>query len=279
MPSLPNTKISLIMGVLNCTPDSFSDGGAYPTKTDAVDRARAMIDEGADMIDVGGESTRPGSEPVAEAEQIRRTVPVIAGIRRVWDGPISIDTTRAAVAREAIAAGATWINDISALRDDPQMIAAATETGAGMILMHMKGVPRTMQKAPIYDDVVAEVSSFLKDRASWVEAQGVPKERIVFDPGIGFGKTIAHNLTLLANLTRLIATGYPVLIGASRKSFIGRITGTDVDDRLEGSLAAAIWASLQGARIIRVHDVQATRRALNVIGAITETRIEPINIQ
>jgi dihydropteroate synthase len=279
MPSLPNTNAPLIMGVLNCTPDSFSDGGVYPTRSDAVDRVRAMIAEGADMIDVGGESTRPGSEPVAEAEQIRRTVPVIAEIRRLWDGPISIDTTRAVVAREAMAAGATWINDISALRDDPQMISAASDTEAGVILMHMQGVPRTMQTEPVYDDVVEEVAAFLQGRASWAEARGIPKERIIIDPGIGFGKTTAHNLALLRNLSRLVAIGYPLLIGASRKSFIGRITGADVGERLEGSLAAAIWAHLQGARVIRVHDVQATRRALDVIRAITEARIEPINIQ
>ena len=268
MHHLPETEKTWIMGVLNCTPDSFSDGGSYPTAEAAITRARRMIDDGADIIDVGGESTRPGSEPVPEAEQIRRTVPVIAGIRRQWDGPISIDTTRANVARAAIDAGADLINDITALRDDPGMAETAAELKSHVILMHMQGMPRTMQQNPAYDDVVAEVVEFLRERAAWAHTQGIAREKIIVDPGIGFGKTLDHNLILLHHIPRLAALGYPVLIGASRKSFIGKISGGEADDRLEGSLSAAIWAATHGARIVRVHDVRATRRALEVAWAI-----------
>ena len=258
--------------MLNCTPDSFSDGGSYPTAEAAVSRAQQMIDEGADIIDVGGESTRPGSEPVPENEQIRRTVPVITGIRRQWDGPISIDTTRARAARGALDAGANWINDISALRDDPQMVRTAAEFGACLVMMHMQGAPRMMQDAPVYDDVVEEVGDFLKERASWAQVQGVAREKIILDPGIGFGKTAEHNLAILHHIRQFNALGYPVLIGASRKSFIGKITGDGVTDRLEGSLAAAVWAATQGARVVRVHDVCATRRALEVAWAISRSQ-------
>ena len=260
------------MGVLNCTPDSFYDGGARPTVEAAVAWARQMIDDGADIIDVGGESTRPGSVPVGEAEQIRRTVPVIAGIRTFWDGPISIDTTRAGVAAKAIEAGATWINDISALEDDPGMVTLAAETCVNLVLMHMQGAPGTMQVAPRYGDVVEEVAEFLEERAAFAYSYGVFQENIVLDPGIGFGKTLEHNLAILRHLDRFTSFGCPVLIGASRKSFIGAITGEEVSDRLEGSLATAVWASLRGARIVRVHDVRATRRALDVLWAIRQAR-------
>jgi dihydropteroate synthase len=260
------------MGVLNCTPDSFSDGGSYPTAEAAIRRACQMIDEGADIIDVGGESTRPGSNPMPEKEQIRRTVPVIAGIRRQWDGPISIDTTRAQVARETIDAGANWINDISALRDDPQMVCTVAEFGTCVVMMHMQGAPRIMQEAPVYNDVIEEVGGFLKERATWAQAQGVAREKIILDPGIGFGKTLEHNLAVLHHIRRFNALGYPVLIGASRKSFIGMITGDEVTDRLEGSLAAAAWAATQGARVVRVHDVRATHRALEVAWAISRSQ-------
>jgi dihydropteroate synthase len=264
----------LIMGVLNCTPDSFYDGGAYPTATAAVERARRMVEKGADIVDVGGESTRPGSEPVDAAEQIRRTVPVIAQIRRFWRGSISIDTTRASVAREALDAGADWINDISALRDDPAMASVAAEADSHVVLMHMQGSSRTMQDAPSYVDVVDEVAQFLKERADWAGSQGIKPEHLVIDPGIGFGKDLSHNLAILRSIPRFASLGYPVLIGASRKSFIGRITGDDVEDRLEGSLAAAIWSALHGADILRVHDVRSTRRVLDVVRALAEPRLQ-----
>jgi dihydropteroate synthase len=270
MKDLLSSRAPLVMGVLNCTLDSFYDGGAHATVHAAVECARRMVDEGADIVDVGGESTRPGSDPVAEAEQIRRTAPVIAEICRFWAGPVSIDTTRARVAQEAIDAGASWINDVSALRADPQMVSVAAETESVLILMHMKGNPRTMQTAPCYADVVDEVVRFLEERASWACAGGVNRDRIVLDPGIGFGKNLSHNLFILRHLRRFTTIGYPLLVGASRKSFIGRITGDEVGDRLEGSLAAAIWAALQGVRILRVHDVRSTRRALDVIRAIAE---------
>jgi len=231
-----------------------------------------MIAEGADMIDVGGESTRPGSDSVPESEQIRRTIPVITGIRREWGGPISIDTTRAKVARAAIDVGANWINDISALRDDPEMADAIAESGCHVVLMHMQGAPRTMQNDPAYDDVVTEVADFLKERADWAQTQGIARERIIIDPGIGFGKTLAHNLAILHHIASFNALGYPVLVGASRKSFIGKIAGGEAGDRLEGSLVAAVWGAINGAGIIRVHDVQATYRALEVARAISRSQ-------
>jgi dihydropteroate synthase len=258
------------MGILNCTPDSFYDGGRYTDSEKSVQQALRMIGEGADFIDVGGESTRPGSEPVEPAEQIRRTLPVIEAIRKHWDGPVSIDTTRAVVAGSALSAGANWINDVSALRDDPEMTPLIVRTGAGIILMHMRGMPRNMQASPHYDDVLAEVAGFLHDRAAFAGASGIPVDRIVIDPGIGFGKTLEHNLTLLRNMTELTRLGYPVLIGASRKSFIGRLLGDDHADRLEGSLATAISAAARGASILRVHDVAPTRRALRVWSALAE---------
>lgn len=272
MRHLPETDRTWIMGVLNCTPDSFSDGGSCAVPQIAISRARQMIKEGADIIDVGGESTRPGADPVSEDEQIHRTLMVVGGIRSFWDGPVSIDTTRAKVARAAIRAGANWINDISALRDDPEMVEAAAESGCHLVLMHMQGAPRTMQDAPVYDDVVKEVADFLAERAVWAQSQGVSREKIIIDPGIGFGKSLTHNLAILRHLSRLVETDYPVLIGASRKSFLGKITGDGVEDRLEGSLAAALWAASQGARAVRVHDVRATHRALEVAWAISRSQ-------
>lgn len=259
------------MGILNCTPDSFFDGGRYADPESAVARAGQMIAEGADFIDVGGESTRPGSEPVHPLEQIRRTIPVIRSIRERWDGPISIDTTRAEVATQALEAGANWINDISGLRDDPDLAPLAARTGAGMILMHMLGTPRDMQAAPQYSDVVTEVAAFLKERVKECRRAGVAADRIVIDPGIGFGKNLEHNLALLHHTRRFVELGYPLLIGASRKSFIGRLLGDDRADRLEGSLAVAAWTALQGASIIRVHDVGPTRRALTMWSALMTT--------
>jgi len=267
----PSRAGTWVMGVLNCTPDSFSDGGLFDRPAAAIEHALRMIEDGADILDIGGESTRPGSEPVAPREQIRRTVPVIRAVREQWSGPISIDTTRSEVAAEALAAGATWINDVSALENDPVLADLAKDSDAAIILMHMRGTPLSMQDAPAYDDVVVEVSAYLRDRASLAESRGISHDRIIIDPGIGFGKTVEHNLQLLKSLHRLADLGYPVLVGASRKSFIGHLTGSVAGDRLEGSIAAAMWASLHGARMVRVHDVKATRRALTVAEAIASS--------
>jgi dihydropteroate synthase len=264
------------MGVVNCTPDSFSDGGRYLDGGAAVARARQLINEGADIIDIGGESTRPGALPVDPDEQIRRTATVIAQLRQFWDGPISIDTTKSPVAAAALEAGANWVNDISALRDDSAMVGLISRSSCGVVLMHLKGTPRTMQVAPHYDDVVGEVRDFLVERARFAQERGIKADRIVVDPGIGFGKRLEDNLAILRHLLQFTQLGYPILIGASRKSFIGHITGEDPDGRIEGSLAAAVWAALNGAKIIRVHDVAATRRALLVTRAITETDNLPI---
>jgi dihydropteroate synthase len=263
------------MGIINVTPDSFSDGGQFLDLAAAVAQARRLVDEGADIIDFGGESTRPGAAPVPADEQIRRIVPVITATRAFWAGPISIDTTRAGVAAAAFAAGANWINDISALRDDPEMLPFVAQADCVLILMHMQGTPRSMQINPAYGDVVAEVAGFLTARAQVAEAGGVARERIIVDPGIGFGKTFEHNLELLCGLTRIVTLGYPVLVGASRKSFIGRITGAPPEDRLAGSLVAAVRVVEAGVKIVRVHDVAPTRRALAVAAALTPLAASP----
>jgi dihydropteroate synthase len=260
------------MGILNVTPDSFSDGGRFLWPADAVAQARRMIDEGADVIDIGGESTRPGSHPVQPAEQIDRVVPVIEGIRQFWTGLISVDTTSFAVAHAAFESGANWVNDVSALRDDPDMAGLCAERGCPVVLMHMLWSPRTMQVYPEYQDVVLTVEAFLLERAEFAKSSGIVPDRIIIDPGIGFGKTLGHNLALLSNLPRLVAHGYPVLVGASRKSFIGTLAGGGVGDRLAGSLAAAVIAVRNGAAIVRVHDVGPTRRALSVATAIQAGR-------
>ncbi|MBN2685613.1 MAG: dihydropteroate synthase [Pontiellaceae bacterium] len=247
---------SLVMGILNTTPDSFSDGGVYFDPGAAVAHALEMEAQGADLIDIGGESTRPGADPVSAEEEIRRTVPVIEGIRAQSNVVLSIDTMKAEVAAAALAAGADIINDVSGFEADPQMVHTAAETQAGVVLMHMQGTPCTMQHAPAYDDVVEEVGAYLAARAAWAEEQGVARERIVLDPGIGFGKTQEHNLELLRGLPKLAERGYPLLIGASRKRFIGAITGrTAPADRTAGSLGVAAWSVANGAHILRVHDV------------------------
>lgn len=242
---------SLVMGILNTTPDSFSDGGVYFDPAAAVAHALEMEAQGADMIDIGGESTRPGADPVSAEEEIRRTIPVIEGIRTQSNIALSIDTMKAEVAAAAMAAGADIINDVSGFEADSQMVRVAAETQAGVVLMHMKGTPRTMQNAPVYADVVKEVGAYLVARATWAEQQGVARERIVLDPGLGFGKTLEHNLELLRGLPKLAEHGYPLLIGASRKRFIGEITGrTQPTERVAGSLGAAAWAIAHGAHIL-----------------------------
>jgi dihydropteroate synthase len=256
-----------IMGILNVTPDSFSDGGRHLDPDAALRRAKAMVADGADILDIGGESTRPGAEPVPPEEELRRILPVIRGAATLGV-PLSVDTRRAAVAEAAIEAGAAAINDVSAL-GDPGMAGLAASAGAGLVLMHMRGEPRTMQKDPQYGDVVAEVAAFLKERAERAENTGIGRTAIVVDPGIGFGKRLEHNLQLLAGTAALVALGYPVLIGASRKRFIGEISGAGApSDRMAGSVAAAVAARARGASIFRVHDVAAARQALDVFEAI-----------
>jgi len=244
----------LVMGVLNVTPDSFSDGGRWLDAGAAVAHGLRMVDEGADVIDVGGESTRPGAEPVDAGEELRRVLPVVEALAP--HTRVSIDTRKADVAEAALAAGATLLNDVSAT-----LAPVAKAAGAGWVAMHMRGEPRTMQEAPAYDDVVAEVRAFLVERAA---AAGV--EEVWIDPGIGFGKTMEHNLALLAHLEELVDTGYPVVVGTSRKAFLGRLTGgAPADDRVEASVATAAWALSRGASMVRVHDVAATIAAASLL--------------
>ena len=258
------------MGIVNVTPDSFSDGGRHATTEAALARALALIDQGADVLDVGGESTRPGSDPVDAAEEIARVGPVIAALRARWDGPISIDTMKPAVARAAGAAGATMWNDVAALRHAPDSLATAAELGCEVVLMHMKGAPKTMQDDPRYQDVAAEVVAFLADRAEAAMAAGVPRGKIWLDPGIGFAKTTDHNLTLTARLETLVDLGFPVLYAASRKRTIQGVDATAVQatDRLGGSLALALEGARRGARMVRVHDVRETVQALKLQAAV-----------
>lgn len=265
-----------IFGILNVTPDSFSDGGAYLKAADAVAAGCRLADEGADAIDVGGESTRPGSAPVPPVEQIRRVGPVIAALAQQFgrDGPaISIDTRSAEVAAAALDAGATMINDISAMRDDPAMAALAARRGAGVVLMHMKGTPADMQVDPVYDDVVAEVRAFLAERVRAAEAAGISRNRVLVDPGIGFGKTTVHNLQLLRAAGQLRELGVPVLVGPSRKRFIGEVTGPEtMADRLAGTLVAVAQCVQAGVECVRVHDVAACRRAAAMAAALRDAR-------
>ena len=260
----------LVMGVLNITPDSFADGGVFLDLRDATDRVRQMLDEGADIVDIGGESTRPGAVPTPEAYELDRVIPLLENIRLSCDArgvPISVDTRKPVVMRAAIAAGASMINDINALRA-PGAIEALSEGSAAVCLMHMQGEPSTMQHSVSYDDVVADVAAFLAERASACVAAGIDRHRIVLDPGFGFGKTVEHNLTLLRRLSEIAALGYPLLAGLSRKSTIGVLTGRNVDDRMAGSVAAALAAVARGAGIVRVHDVRETADALKVWRAV-----------
>lgn len=263
-----------IMGVLNITPDSFSDGGAWLSVENAVAHARQMADAGADIIDVGGESTRPGSAPVSAGEELQRVVPVIEALRAGIDVPVSIDTQKPAVMRAAVAAGAGMINDVNALQADGAIETAAA-LGVPVCLMHMQGVPETMQDEPDYRDVVAEVVSFLGARAAACEAAGIAPGQIVLDPGFGFGKTVGHNLSLLRRLDALVALGYPVLVGLSRKSLIGKVLGLPVDKRLYPSIALAVLAVWQGASIVRCHDVRQTREAALMCRAVMDGRMPP----
>ncbi len=258
-----------IMGVVNATPDSFSDGGSFSTHRQAIDFALSLIDDGADIIDIGGESTRPGAEPTPTAEELRRVMPVIEGLAAKTDAIISIDTRKAEVARAALAAGASIWNDVSALGHDETSVATAAELGCDIVLMHAQGDPRTMQKKPQYEDVVTEVLAFLAGRIELCVAAGIKRERIIADPGIGFGKSLVHNLALMAHLDRFQQLDVPILLGASRKRFIAALDRDGpAGERLGGSLAAVLAGYARGASIFRVHDVAATRQALTVAKAI-----------
>jgi dihydropteroate synthase len=259
---------AVVMGVLNVTPDSFSDGGRFVRLDAAVARGIEMAQEGAAIIDVGGESTRPGSRPVDLREELRRVIPVIARLRDQTPAILSVDTSKPEVMHAAAAAGAAMINDVRALRE-PGALEAAAITGCAVCLMHMLGEPHTMQEAPQYRDVVAEVRQFLERRVAACLSAGLPAERIVLDPGFGFGKTLEHNLELLRHLGELPVAGLPLLAGLSRKSMVGALTGRPADDRVHGSVALAVVAALNGARILRVHDVAATVDALKVVAALT----------
>jgi dihydropteroate synthase len=268
------SKGPLLMGVLNVTPDSFSDGGRHLAVEAAIAGAEEMVEEGVDLIDVGGESTRPGAEPVSLEEEIRRVAPVAEALCERFPGvPISIDTMKAPVARRCLEAGASVINDVSALRHDPDMVKAVKEHGVPVILMHMQGEPRSMQKSPSYKDVVEDIKDFFTERMDWAVRQGLRPHQFVLDPGLGFGKTTAHNMEILRRVKSFLELEQPLLIGASRKSFIGKILGTEsepspVSERNEGSMAVHLWAAAQGAHILRVHDVKETRRALVLWRAI-----------
>jgi dihydropteroate synthase len=260
------------MGILNVTPDSFSDGGRFLDHEDAVAQSLRMAEEGADIVDVGGESTRPGSDEVPVDEEIDRTVPVVKRLVAELDIPISIDTRKAEVARSALDAGAVIVNDVSAARD-PQMFEMVEEAGAGLILMHMLGEPKTMQEEPRYDDVVREVREYLGARLDAAVAAGVERDRLCIDPGLGFGKTYEHNLELMLEIDTFLDLGAPLLVGPSRKSFIGKaLDDARPEDRLEGSLGAVAWLAGRGAHIVRVHDVKETVRVLKVVDAIKAAR-------
>ncbi|MDE1990051.1 MAG: dihydropteroate synthase [Betaproteobacteria bacterium] len=256
----------LIMGIINVTPDSFSDGGRFTEAARAVEHGFSLMEAGAALLDVGGESTRPGATPVPLEEELRRVIPVIEQLSG-GPVPISIDTRHPEVMRAALAAGATLVNDVNALRA-PGALGICAASDVAVCLMHMQGTPQTMQDNPVYDDVLAEVEAFLLQRAGAAQAAGIARERILLDPGFGFGKTVAHNLVLLRGLKRLAAAGYPLLVGLSRKSVLGAVTGRVVSDRVASSVAAALAAVARGARVLRVHDVAATRDALDVWQAV-----------
>lgn len=260
-----------VMGVVNVTPDSFSDGGLYLDHRAAIAHGLELEQAGASILDIGGESTRPGAHPVPEAEELRRVVPVIEGLRAQGSGAqISIDTSKAAVAAAALQAGATLVNDVTALRGDPAMAEVVAGAGADLCLMHMLGDPRTMQHDPRYDDVVSEVKAFLQERLAAATAAGIAEGRIALDPGIGFGKTTEHNLTLLRRVGELVALGRPVLIGTSRKSFLGKITARPVEDRIAATIATNLFAYERGVRIFRVHDAAPIHDALQVMAATVQ---------
>ena len=258
-----------VMGILNVTPDSFSDGGKHADVKQALEHALRMIDEGARFIDIGGESTRPGVPEVSLQEELDRTIPVIEAVAKNAQCVISIDTSKAEVIREAVKAGAGLINDVRALQE-PGALSAASETGVPVCLMHMQGQPRTMQNHPAYQDVVEDVTQFLLERAEVCEKAGIAKEQILFDPGYGFGKSLEHNYALVKHLPKLMDLGYPVLVGMSRKSMIGNLLNRKVDERLAGSISLATIVAQMGAQIIRVHDVKETADAVNIVNMLNK---------
>jgi dihydropteroate synthase len=263
---------ALVMGVVNVTPDSFSDGGRFFDAATAVEHAEALVQEGADIVDVGGESTRPGAAPVDEAEEMRRVIPVIEKLAGRLKTPISIDTMKPGVARAALRAGASIVNDVAANREDDAMWRLVAETGAGYVAVHMQGEPATMHLNPVYGDVTREVENFFTERLKRLNGAGVAADQVVLDAGIGFGKTLEHNLQLLAGLGRFTRVGRPIVLGVSRKSFIGKISGSPENERLPGALACTVLAAEAGVQLFRTHDVAATVRALRMTEAIMAER-------
>ncbi len=259
---------SLIMGILNVTPDSFSDGRRYLDVAAAVDHAKEMAKDGADVIDVGGESSRPGASPASAEEELARILPVVEGLVDEISVPVSIDTCKSEVARRVLESGAHIVNDITALQGDAEMARVVAEMSAGVILMHMRGTPRTMQQSPVYDDVVSDISAWLHCRIEYAETEGIPPDRIIIDPGIGFGKTVNHNLEILRRLDEFRLLKKPILIGTSRKSFIGKILDLPVNSRIEGTAATITWAIAHGADMVRVHDVKAMHRVARMTDAL-----------
>ena len=267
---------TLVMGVLNVTPDSFADGGRFFDRDRAIERGLTMAREGADIIDVGGESTRPFSEPVSADDEMERVLPVIEALAGEVDVPVSIDTTKAEVARAALAAGAVMLNDVSALRFDPGMAGVAAESGAPLIVMHMKGTPGDMQKDPRYEDLMGEIRVFLEEVVQEAVQAGVRREQILIDPGIGFGKTFDHNLQLIRDLDRLSVVGRPLVLGCSRKAFIGHILGKEADDRDPGTMAAVAAGVLNGAHVVRVHNVAMAVDAVRIVDAVKRGSVKTL---
>ncbi len=257
-----------IMGIINVTPDSFSDGGRYCTLNSILAQAEALVAAGADILDVGGESTRPFAIPISEEEELRRVIPVILALRKKYSLPISIDTTKATVARQALMAGADMINDVSALRHDPAMVDLVRTSTVPVVIMHMQKTPGDMQVEPCYQDVVGEILDFFRERLAWLRGQGVDCRRIILDPGIGFGKTLTHNLIILKNLSLFSALGQPILLGHSRKRFLGDVTGRQVEERDFATAVVSALAVMQGVSIVRVHDVSSSKQAIQIAEAI-----------
>jgi len=269
---LPFDERTLIMGIVNVTPDSFSDGGKFINPADAIDHAIHLVEDGADILDIGAESTRPGAADVSVEEEIDRLLPVVNALVKSVDVPISVDTTKSVIAQQMLDAGAHIINDISGLQFDPQLSKVVADYGCPVVILHIQGTPRTMQKNPVYNDVISDIISYFKKRVEFARSAGIQDQQIILDPGIGFGKTIEHNFRILSEFREFTSLGYPLVLGASRKSFIGKTLDVPVDDRLEGSLAAAVVGAWNGANIIRVHDVKETKRALRITDAIDRQR-------
>jgi len=269
-------KRTLIMGVLNLTPDSFSDGGLFKDVDSAVAHATRMLQEGADIVDVGGESTRPGAEPVSAEEELGRVEPVLRRLLEEVNAPVSIDTHKASVAERCLEMGAHIVNDVTALRGDERMVEVVKQYEAPVVLMHMKGTPRTMQVNPVYADVVAEIKKFLGERMAFAEGRGVSREMLILDPGMGFGKTTQHNLEIVRRLWELRELGCPVLVGPSRKSFIGDVLGLPVHERLDGTIATVVLCIVSGGDIVRVHDVKRVARAARLADAVLSTSMAPV---